>query len=95
MRRVTLWFSLVGLSIPVVWMSLYHLVPGFAKWWYGTPIWAETLLLAVWPSSILLVSYPLDENLGLWVVSAVVNLGLYAVVGSIIVAAISRKRMTP
>ena len=93
MRRPTLWISLVGLSIPVVWMLLYHLVPGFSKWWYGTPTWAETILLVVWPSSILLVADPLDENVGLWVVSAAINLGLYAFVGSIIVAAVSRKRM--
>ena len=94
MWRVTLWFSLVGLSIPVVWMSLYHLVPGFAQWWYETPTWVETLLLAVWPSSLLLVADPLDDNVSLWVVSAAVNFGLYALVGSIIVAVFSRKRTT-
>lgn len=94
MRRTTLWFSLAGLSIPVVWMSLYHLVPGFAKWWYGTPTWMETILLTVWPSSILLLADPLDEKIGLWVMSAAINLGLYALIGSIISAAFSRKRET-
>lgn len=92
MRRPALWFSLVGMSIPVVWMSLYHFAPGFSKWWYGTPTWAETVLLAVWPSSILQMADPLDENVGLWVVSAAINFGLYAFVGSILVAAVSHKR---
>jgi hypothetical protein len=94
MRRATLWFSLVGLGIPVVWMSLYHLVPGFPKWWYGTPTWIETMLLVVWPSSILLVADPLDQNVGLWVTSAAINFGLYALIGSITVVALSRKRTT-
>jgi hypothetical protein len=91
MKRLALWFAIAGLIVPTAWMSLYHLLPGFAKWWYGTPAWAETVLLTVWPSSILLAADPMDDNIDLWVISAAINAGLYAFVGGVIVAAFSRK----
>ena len=76
----------------MVWMSLYHFLPGFTKWWYGTPGWAESLLLFVWPSSILLLADPMDGDFGLWLLSAAVNFGLYAFVGGVISAFIYRRQ---
>jgi uncharacterized protein (TIGR03382 family) len=92
MKRHVLAFALVGLGIPVVWMSLYHATSWFAGWWLNGPLWGETLLLAVWPSSILLVADPMDNNVGLWAASAAINSAIYAVVGGLLVSALSRRR---
>jgi hypothetical protein len=73
-------------------MALYHGSPSFAKWWYSTPVWVETLLLAVWPSSILLVADPMDNNVVLWAVSAAVNSAVYALVGSVLLHVLLRRR---
>lgn len=92
MKRPALVFALVGLGIPVVWMSLYHATSWFAGWWYGAPLWGETLLLALWPSSFLLIADPLDNNVVLWVVSAAINAALYALVGSLLFQALLRRK---
>ena len=92
MKRHVLVFALVGLGIPLVWMSLYHTTSWFAEWWLKGPLWGETLLLAVWPSSILLIADPLDSNLFLWVVSAAINAAIYALVGGLLLHALLRRK---
>ena len=62
-------------------MAIYHGSPMFAGWWLRAPHWVETVRLTVWPSAILLIADPLDNNVLLWVVSAVANAAVYAVVG--------------
>ena len=92
MRRLVVAFALVGLAIPVVWMALYHNSPPFADWWLKAPHWAETLRLTAWPSAILLIADPLDNNVLLWIASAVTNAVVYAIVGWFILLAFARRR---
>lgn len=84
MSRKALWFALVGLLLPCVWIALYFWMPAFDAWVYSAPTWIGTLRLFLWPSAILLVADPLENNPTLWVVSVVVNGVLYFVVGSIV-----------
>lgn len=81
MLRPIIIFALVGLAIPVIWMAAYLNLPLFAAWWLQAPHWVETLRLAAWPSAILLIADPLDDNVLLWVASAVTNAAVYAIVG--------------
>lgn len=87
MSRKALWFALVGLLLPCVWIALYFWVPAFNAWVYSAPTWVGTLRLFLWPSAILLVADPLENNPTLWVVSVAVNGVLYFVVGSIVARA--------
>lgn len=92
MRRPIIAFALVGLAIPVIWMAIYHNSPSFAAWWLKAPHWVETLRLAAWPSAILLIADPLDNNLLLWIASAFTNAVVYAVVGWLILLAFVRRK---
>ena len=92
MRRSVVAFALVGLAIPVIWMAIYHNSPTFAGWWLKAPHWVETLRLTAWPSAILLIADPLDNNVLLWIVSAVANAAVYAIVGWLILRASRRRR---
>lgn len=91
MKRLVLSFALVGLGIPVLWMSLYHTTSWFAGWWLRTPLSGETLLLVVWPSAIFLIADPLDSNVVLWVVSAAINAAIYALIEGLLHAVLRRR----
>jgi hypothetical protein len=90
MKRAVLAFALIGLGIPTVWMVIYHTSPMFAKWWLTLPDWVDTLRLVIWPSAILLVADPLDENIVLWVISAALNALLYAMLGAALLRVLQR-----
>lgn len=80
-------FALVGLLLPCAWIALYFWVPAFNAWVYSAPIWVGTLRLVLWPSAILLVADPMENNPTLWVVSVAMNGALYFVVGQIVARA--------
>lgn len=84
MKRIVVAFALVGLGIPVTWMLAYHGSAAFAEWWLKAPHWVDSLRLAVWPSAILLIADPLDNNVMLWAVSAAINGAIYALIGSLL-----------
>lgn len=92
MRRLVVTFALVGLAIPVIWMAVYHNSPAFAAWWFKAPHWVETLRLIAWPSAIFLIADPLDDNVLLWIASAVTNAALYAIIGWLMLLALARRR---
>ena len=83
MSRKASWFALVGLMLPCAWIALYFWVPAFNAWVYSAPVWVGTLRLVLWPSAILLVADPMENNPTLWVVSVALNAALYFVVGQI------------
>ena len=81
------WFALVGLLLPCVWIALYFWVQAFNAWVYSAPIWVGTVRLVLWPSAILLVADPMENNPTLWVVSVALNGTIYFVVGHIVARA--------
>lgn len=91
MKRLVIALACVGLFIPIVWMTLYHQSASFAQWWFAAPHWVETARLVLWPSAILLMADPHDSNVSLWVVSALTNAALYAVVASLVGHALQRR----
>lgn len=84
MPSKALGFSFAGVLLPCVWIALYFWVPAFYAWVYTAPAWVGTLRLLLWPSAILLVADPMENNPTLWVVSVVVNGVLYFVIGSVV-----------
>ena len=84
MSRKPSWFALVGLLLPCAWIAMYFWVPAFNAWVYSTPTWVGTLRLVLWPSAILLVADPMENNPTLWVASVALNGALYFVVGQIV-----------
>ena len=87
MLRKASWFALIGLILPCAWIALYFLVPAFNAWVYSAPVWIGTLRLVLWPSAILLVADPMENNPTLWVVSVALNGVLYFVVGQVVARA--------
>ncbi len=96
MSKFLLIFSLVGVSIPIIWLSFW----GWAKnsceqcvsWLMGSQLFDVGLLL-VWPSSLLLMADPTDSNLQLQVVSVVVNIVFYMILGWLTWLATSKSLM--
>ena len=91
MKRLVLFFALVGLGIPVVWKLAYHYSAPFAEWWLQAPDWVETLRLALWPSALLLIADPLDSNVALWIVSVAINAATYGLIGGLLHAVLRRR----
>ena len=87
MLRKAGWLALVGLVLPCTWIALYFWVPAFNAWVYSAPVWIGTLRLVLWPSAILLVADPMENNPTLWVVSVALNGVLYFVVGQVVARA--------
>ena len=73
-----------GAAIPLAFLGIYHLVPAFGGWWFKAPTWVSNVLLAIWPSSLLMIGDPEDKSLMLPVVATGLNALLYGVVGALI-----------
>lgn len=73
-----------GTAIPLAFLGIYHLVPAFSGWWFKAPTWAGTVLLAIWPSSLLMIGDPEDKSLILPIIATVLNALLYGVVGALV-----------
>lgn len=64
MKRLVLAFMGIGAVFPLGFLAAYQLSPAFKAWWYKGPVWMEHVLLAVWPSSLLLMADP--EGRSVW-----------------------------
>lgn len=91
MKRPALVGAIAGVTIPTLWMIAYHSNSAFADWWPEAPGWIENARLLLWPTAIVLIADPLDKNVALWIISAALNGGIYALVGAIFGVLISRK----
>ena len=87
------WFALAGILLPCVWIALYFWVPAFNAWVYASPTWIGTLRLVLWPSAILLVADPMENNPTLWIVSVALNGVFYFVVGLIFARVVGRNSL--
>lgn len=81
MKRFVFLFIGIGTLLPAVWFAIYYLSPGFRHWWYATPAWTDHLLLAFWPSSILLLADPKETSVLLPIVTTGLNAVLYGILG--------------
>lgn len=84
---MTRWFLLcvsLGALFPLAWLGIYHFVPAFSGWWFKAPTWTGNLLLAIWPSSLLMIGDPEDKSVMLPIVAVVLNALLYGIVGALI-----------
>ena len=73
-----------GTAIPLAFLGIYHLVPGFSGWWFKAPTWIGNVLLAILPSSLLMIGDPEDKSLMLPIMATVLNALLYGVVGALV-----------
>jgi hypothetical protein len=75
-------FALVGGQIPVTWFLLYSAVDGSntPPTWM-TNSWIDSVLLTFWPSAVLLIADPEDSNLGLKILSTLINIGYFGIIG--------------
>jgi hypothetical protein len=92
MRRFVLCFAAAGFLLPASWFAIYHLSPRFEAWWYGAPSWLGRLLLAIWPSWLLMLADPDDKSLILPIVSATLNAGTYGLLGALLWVGFRRSR---
>ena len=74
----------LGAVLPLAFLGAYHLVPSFSGWWFKGPTWAGNVLLAIWPTSFLMIGDPEDKSLMLPIVATVLNIALYGVVGALL-----------
>ncbi|MGQ0543734.1 MAG: hypothetical protein ACT4P3_00160 [Betaproteobacteria bacterium] len=82
-KRFVIWFSIVGALVPLSWLAFYWTFgqsPEVSKAIMKSP-WLESLLLMLWPGSILLIGDPEDKSVMLPVLSTAMNVGLYAILG--------------
>lgn len=90
MKRYVFAAVLVGVALPGVWMWIYHANPSFGTWWLHSPGWVETARLVLWPSALLLIADPLDNNVSLWIASALSNGALYGLVAWLVARSVRR-----
>ena len=87
--------SALGAMIAVVWWLAYYVVggasPDFRSYLFNVP-GLDTLLLLLWPTSILLLGDPTDSNLGLLLLAAIGNVLLYGILGLLLWLGIYRSR---
>jgi hypothetical protein len=80
----------MGTAIPSVWMALYHGSPAFARWWIEAPSYVEIARLLLWPTSLLLIADPFDENVALGIASIALNAVVYVTLAGLFLAPKSR-----
>jgi hypothetical protein len=77
-------FSLVGAGIPITWLLFWNWAKSHCEqcvsWFMGLPFFDVTLL-ALWPSSLLLIADPSDNNVQLQAISVLVNIVFYMILG--------------
>jgi hypothetical protein len=87
--------SALGAVIALVWWLAYYVIggasPDFRSYLFSVP-GLDTLLLLLWPTSILLLGDPTDSNLGLLLVAATGNVLLYGILGLLLWLGIYRSR---
>ena len=66
--KIALVSGITGLIVPLAWMAFYRL---------GVVELMPGLVRFLWPSSILLIGDPEDNNYMLQVISVVLNMGIY------------------
>lgn len=78
---------IVGMSIPLIWLIVWNFSKKYCEqcisWFIETPF-VDLILLTLWPSSILLIGDPTDHNLQLQVISVLVNILFYFIVGALL-----------
>jgi hypothetical protein len=81
MKRLVLIFTGIGAAFPLGFLAVYQLSPAFRHWWHKGPVWMESAMLAVWPSSLLLMADPEGQSVWPPIISVALNVVLYAILG--------------
>lgn len=77
----------IGLLLPVTWLALYSFGPaGLTR-----NVFSNLLVTLLWPSFILMIGDPLEENAWLPAIAISLNAAVYAAVGA--VAWLGRERL--
>ncbi len=85
MWRYVALMSLLGGVVPIFRLALHWFVPSFTHWWLvDAPSWLQSLMLVLWPSSLLLIGDPEERNLWFPILATGVNMLLYGMVGGVI-----------
>ena len=83
-RSFVIWAVSVGIGIPIIYLTFYWTVlkENAELWLSLMTVWQlDRVLLALWPSCILLMADPNDESVAIPVVSIVLNGLLYGGLG--------------
>lgn len=95
LRSFVAWAVSVGVGPPTVYLLLYWTLlkenPDFWDWAMTGHL--DRVLLALWPSSILLMADPNDESVAIPVVSIALNGALYAGLGWLLWFGLYKNRM--
>lgn len=94
-RRLMGLFVLVGVAIPVLWFAFDSMMlrghPRLSNYLLNT-LHFDRVLLAIWPSSVLLMADPEGKSLLLPILSLLANVALYGVVGLLVWLGLRRHR---
>lgn len=86
-----------GAGVAGIWCFAYYVIgdasPGFRAYLSSVP-GVDTLLLLLWPTSILMLGDPEDSNLGLLLIAASGNVLFYGILGLLLWFGIHRSRAT-
>ncbi|WP_156812175.1 hypothetical protein [Idiomarina xiamenensis] len=84
MGKTLLISSILGATIPLVWLIVWNLAKTYCEqctsWLMGTQF-LDFTLLTLWPSSILLIGDSTDSNFQLQTVSLIINVLFYMIIG--------------
>ncbi|MFO7604431.1 MAG: hypothetical protein R6X06_11550 [Gammaproteobacteria bacterium] len=94
-RRFTIFAALLGIVIPVIWLTTYWIFlrdnPTLINWIMSSNH-TDRVLLALWPSWILMIADPLERSIAIPVISIAINALLYGILGWIVWFGLHRKR---
>ena len=96
LRSFVIWAASVGLGIPIIFLTFYWtILKGNTDLWVSLmDVWQlNRVLLALWPSWILLMVDPNDESIAIPVVSIALNGALYAGLGWLVWFGLYKNRM--
>jgi hypothetical protein len=93
MKRLIFKSAVIGGSLPLIWLVLLKLLgeETISTAMLSMP-WLNALLILLWPSSLLLLGSPEKINTGLFVLSLVLNSGLYALLAALLLVGIQRSK---
>lgn len=84
MLRALALFLLAGAVVPLVWFLSRWLIPSFGHWWLiDAPGWMDSLLLLLWPGSLILLGDVEGRSLLFPVLSIGLNILMYGLIGLI------------